>query len=120
MKSFFEQVRYESKANEKLFARTDLIENVTEDLMIAMENLGISKAELARRLGKSKSYITQTLSGSRNMTLSSLSDLCFELNIKPEIKVLARSEKLDFTETTIAKTWHKESTIAKPSSSYEV
>lgn len=97
MKSFFDQVKNESKANKKLFSRTDLIENVTEDIMLAMEKMDISKTELSKKLGKSKSYVTQLLSGSRNMTLSSLSDLCFELDITPEIKILEDEDKLDFS-----------------------
>lgn len=52
-----------------------------------MEELNISKVDLAKRLGKSKSYVTQMLSGSRNMTLSTLSDICFALGFKPEVKI---------------------------------
>lgn len=98
MKSFFEKIQNESKANKKLFARTALIENVTEDLMLAMEDLEISKTQLARKLGKSKSYISQILNGSRNMTLNSLSDLCFELNIEPKIQIIEENQKMDWKE----------------------
>jgi transcriptional regulator with XRE-family HTH domain len=52
-----------------------------------MEDNAVSKSELARRLGICKSYITQILSGSRNMTLGSLSDICFALGFKPKIKL---------------------------------
>jgi transcriptional regulator with XRE-family HTH domain len=74
-----------SNAEERAYAREDLVYNVTEDLLIIMEDNDISKVELSRRLGKSKSYITQILSGSRNMTLSTFSDICFALNFKPKI-----------------------------------
>jgi transcriptional regulator with XRE-family HTH domain len=54
---------------------------VTEDILIAMEDLGISKSELAKRLGKSKPRITQLLSGGSNMTIGTLSDIAFELGL---------------------------------------
>ncbi|MCG9578214.1 helix-turn-helix transcriptional regulator [Vibrio tubiashii] len=76
-----------SNAEEKAYAREDLVFNVTEDLLVMLDELDVSKAELARRLGKSKSYVTQVLSGSRNMTLGSFSDICFALGFKPEVKI---------------------------------
>ena len=82
---FFSKEKIESWASEKLYAREELIYNVTEDMLVIMEELGISKNELARKLGKSKSYVTQLLNGSRNMTLGTLSDVCMELNTKPKI-----------------------------------
>lgn len=76
-----------SDAEERAYAREDLVFNVTEDLLVMLEDLNVSKAELARRLGKSKSYVSQVLNGSRNMTLGSFSDICFALGFKPEVKI---------------------------------
>ncbi|OUR83985.1 hypothetical protein A9Q82_01530 [Cycloclasticus sp. 46_120_T64] len=76
-----------SNAEERAYAREDLIFNTTEDLLLMIEDLNLTKVELAKRLGKSKSYVTQVLSGSRNMTLGSFSDICFALGFKPEIKI---------------------------------
>ncbi|MCG9674415.1 helix-turn-helix transcriptional regulator [Vibrio chagasii] len=82
---FFQEGTVFSNAEEKAFARDDLVYTVTEDLLMIMEDKGVSKAELARKLSKSKSYVTQVLSGSRNMTLGSLSDICFALGVKPNV-----------------------------------
>lgn len=76
-----------SNAQARTEAREDFIYNVTEDLLVIMEDMDISKKELARRLSKSRSYVTQILSGSRNMTLGSLCDICFALGIEPQIKL---------------------------------
>ncbi|CAM3558773.1 MULTISPECIES: helix-turn-helix transcriptional regulator [Pseudoalteromonas] len=84
---FFPEEPNVSKAERRAFSREELIFNVTEDLLVKLEELDISKAELARRLGKSKSCITQMLNGSRNMTLGTFSDICFELGFKPEVKI---------------------------------
>jgi transcriptional regulator with XRE-family HTH domain len=72
---------------ERLFARQDFVYNVTEDLLVAIETQNITKQDLANRLGKSRSFVTQLLSGSRNMTLGTLSDICFALDIKPTVKL---------------------------------
>lgn len=87
MKSYFDTVKHSSKANEKAFARADLVMNVTEDILVAMEAAGITKAQLARKLGKSKAFVSQTLNGSRNMTLNTLSDLCYEIGVSANIDI---------------------------------
>ncbi|HDM8216519.1 TPA: helix-turn-helix transcriptional regulator [Vibrio campbellii] len=84
---FYSKDTHFSDADERAFAREELVYNVTEDLLVIMEDSGISKTELSRRLGKSKSYVSQILSGSRNMTLGSFSDICFALGFKPEVKL---------------------------------
>ena len=84
---FYPEGKAFSNREERLFAREDFVYNVTEDILILLEDLGVSKQELASRLGKSRSFITQVLSGSRNMTLGTLSDICFSLSIKPKLNL---------------------------------
>ncbi len=84
-----------SNADERAFAREELVYNVTEDLLVIMEDMEVTKSELSRRLGKSKSYVSQVLSGSRNMTLGSFSDICFALGFKPEVKLPVQECKED-------------------------
>lgn len=50
-----------------------------------MQNEKVSRAGLAKRIGKSKAFVTQLLSGSRNMTLHTFADLAFALGHKIEI-----------------------------------
>lgn len=84
-----------SRAEDRALAREELIYNVTEDLLVAMELLDVSKKELARRLGRSKSYVTQLLSGARNMTLGTLSDICFALDMAPRVTLLDDESALE-------------------------
>lgn len=93
MKSFFEDLKFKSKPNERKFASSELIMAITEKLLCIMEKEEITKKELGERLGKSKTYVGQVLNGERNMTLSTLSDLCFELDIKPEIYLSNNKKK---------------------------
>jgi len=98
-----------SRAEARTYAREDLIYNVTEDLLVQMEQLSVTKLELARRLGKSRSYVTQMLSGGRNMTLGSLSDVCFALGIKPDIQLPSQhSVEVEFDEGgSTTQVWEK-------------
>ena len=62
-------------------ARGSYLFRVTEDILVAMEELGVTKSELAKRLGKSKPQITQLLRGGSNMTIGTLSDIAVELGL---------------------------------------
>lgn len=84
---FYSEDNEFSRAEERAYAREELVYNVTEDILVALEDLDVSKKELARRLGKSRSYVSQILSGARNMTLGSLSDICFALGVKPKVTI---------------------------------
>ena len=71
----------EKRRRARDLARGSYLFRVTEDILVAMEDLGITKSELARRLGLSKPRITQLLSGSSNMTIGTLSDIAVELGL---------------------------------------
>lgn len=64
-------------------------------LLEAMEAQGITKAELAERLGCSRAYVTQLLGGTRNMTLRSLADLAWALDKRLGV-VIGPMDSIDF------------------------
>lgn len=64
---------------ERLVAQETLILDATEAIVELLEKTGVSRQELAERLGKSKGFISQLLSGERNMTLRTLADLAYVL-----------------------------------------
>ncbi len=80
MSNFFEEWVNESEEHQKLVAQERLILQVTESIHEQMQAMGVNRAQLAERLGKSKAYVSQLLSGSRNMTLRSLADISFALH----------------------------------------
>ena len=112
MGNFLDDRVKSSELDQKVFAREELIMSVTEELLIAMERQGISKIELARKLGKSKSFVTQILSGARNMTLKTLSDFCFVLGVEPTIafdgiQAMSQSRSIDEPE----KNWSRSTSV---------
>ena len=58
----------------RLFQQERAIYEVTELLEATMEELGVTRAELAKRLGKSKGWVTQLLDGEANKTIRTIAD----------------------------------------------
>src|SRR5688500_20369004 len=65
---------------------------ISEQIYLAMNQQGISNADLARRLGKSRAYVTKLLRGTTNCTLESLVRIGRALSNEVEIN-LVRSEE---------------------------
>jgi len=64
----------------RLLEQERLILEVTESIANVMEEHGISRAELAKRLGKSPAFVTKLLRGDNNFTLRTLSDVFFAMD----------------------------------------
>lgn len=71
---------------DRLLAEEGLILEATELLSELIERQAISRADLAARLGTTKSYITQLLAGSRNMTLRTLASAAYVLDAKIQLQ----------------------------------
>ena len=69
-KSFTELYREAERHDDYWVA--GLAQAFLEDLVRAMDEAGISRAELARRLGSTPAYVTKILRGNVNFTLTSL------------------------------------------------
>lgn len=78
----FDEIIHENKA---LYNQEALILQATELLSTIMDDGDISKAELARKLGRSKAYVTQCLSGRQNLTLRTLADFFTALERRLEL-----------------------------------
>ena len=53
-----------------------------------MEDRGVTKAELARRLGKSRAWVTQLLSGRANMTLRTFAEVTYALGAEVALSLV--------------------------------
>ncbi|WP_447875849.1 helix-turn-helix domain-containing protein [Serratia fonticola] len=63
--------------------------NTTEDIILAMQDAGINQSDLARKLGRSKSYVSQLLEGRRNMTLKTLSDIAYAIGAEARVSIFS-------------------------------
>jgi transcriptional regulator with XRE-family HTH domain len=68
--------------DERLLDQERLILHATEAVVGLLVAQSVSRQELADRLGKSKGFVSQLLSGERNMTLRTLSDLGHALGFR--------------------------------------
>ena len=64
-----------------------------EQIYLIMEQERITKAELARRLGTSRAYITKLLQGSANFTLDSLVKVAKALESKLSVKLSPKASE---------------------------
>jgi transcriptional regulator with XRE-family HTH domain len=81
--------RAKQEAYERLLAQERLIFEVTEEISRVLTEEELSRAQLAERLGRSKGFVTQLLSGERNMTLRTVADLVHVLGRRFSVRALA-------------------------------
>lgn len=78
-----------------LFRRAYAVEGAVlqaaELIAAQMAEQGLSKADLARRLGKSRSWVTQLLNGGRNMTVRTLAEVLHALGSELELAAQKKS-----------------------------
>lgn len=79
------------------FEEERLILWTTEAIWKAMDDQGLTRAELAARLGTSRANVTQLLSGTRNMTLRSLAGLAHACRLRAGVHFRELADSL-FTE----------------------
>jgi transcriptional regulator with XRE-family HTH domain len=60
--------------------------DLTEQICEIMEAKGISRADLARKLDKSRAWVTKVLRGDQNLTLKTVVDVFWELGYRIEFE----------------------------------
>jgi transcriptional regulator with XRE-family HTH domain len=75
----------------KLYAVEGLVTDASEMISRLMTEQEMSKADLARKLGKSRAWVTQLLSGKANVTVRTLAEVAFALGGR--VKLSAEPEK---------------------------
>jgi transcriptional regulator with XRE-family HTH domain len=77
---------------DRLVAQESLILETTEEICRLLEVEDVTRSELATRLGKSKGFVTQVLSGERNMTLNTMADFAFALGHRLHVRAVPASQ----------------------------
>jgi len=91
-----------SRIDEKSLARTRVRMEIAIAIDEELRAQGISQKKLAERIGKSESEISAILSGDRNFTIDSLTDICEELHmhlldVEPGRSYFAKEVSLNYT-----------------------
>jgi len=77
----------------KLLSVEALAAEASEVIASLMAQQNLSKADLARRLNKSRAWVTQLLSGRANMTVRTLAEVVYALGAEVEIHAQTPSWK---------------------------
>ena len=92
-RSTFEQF-IGTPGNQRIYERERLLVDATELISTVMETTNTKRGELAKRLGRSKAYITQILRGNRNLTLKTMAEVFWAL----KYRVVVQAQPLASTE----------------------
>jgi transcriptional regulator with XRE-family HTH domain len=74
---------------DRLVRQEELILEVTNKLTEALEEAGVTKSELAKRIERSPGLISQVFGGGRNLTLRTISDIVAALSLRPTLQLSA-------------------------------
>jgi len=72
----------------RLGLQEELILSVTEEIARLMVEQGIRRSQLAQKLGRTKSSITQLLDGTSNMQIRTISDVLWALGAKLKVSAV--------------------------------
>jgi transcriptional regulator with XRE-family HTH domain len=70
----------------RLLSIEALVAEASELIAKLMADQNVTKAELARRLGKSRSWVTQMLSGRANVTVRTLAEVAYALDAEVKMR----------------------------------
>jgi transcriptional regulator with XRE-family HTH domain len=88
------EVLMEDPEFRKLLAIEALVAESSEVIARLMAEQNVSKADLARRLNKSRAWVTQLLSGKANMTVRTLAEVVYALDAEVKLQAQPPSWKM--------------------------
>jgi transcriptional regulator with XRE-family HTH domain len=78
----------------RLLSVETLVAEAAETIASLMAEQNLSKADLARRLNKSRAWVTQLLSGKANMTVRTLAEVAYTLGAEVQLQARTPSRKM--------------------------
>lgn len=92
-------LRFIRKAEASVDYWVDLpISQFGEDVCRLMDEQGVSRAELARRLGTSRAYVTKLLGGNANFTLHTMTKVAMALGAAVHVHVALKDRTVRWQE----------------------
>lgn len=85
----FDRMVDEARETTSYWVEAAIIE-FTMDIGRLMDEQGVSRAELARRLGTSRAYVTKLLDGNANFTLETMTKVAMALGGAVHVRVAPR------------------------------
>lgn len=79
----------QSPGGKRELRQEELLIDAQEEIAWAMGRASVSRADLAKMLGKSRSFVTQILSSGRNLTLRTLADIATALGSRVTLRIVS-------------------------------
>ena len=79
----YERLEQSSPENRRLLRQEELILEVTEAMTAALKDT--KRSDLAKRLGRTKGFVSQVLAGGRNLTLRTIADIADALGYRVRV-----------------------------------
>lgn len=112
IETLFEDDEFEfPSVSEREMACERLLFNATEDILLAMQDSQMSRADLAKKLGQSKSHVSKLLDGTRNMTLRTLSDIAYALGAEAKVVIFRNGVDVSF-QVAPRRNWTKNTDVS--------
>ena len=77
-------------ADDATYLEEAAILDFTEAVVLAMKRRGITRSELAARLGKTPAYVTKLLSGSNNFTIRTMTQVAQALQFSLKVRLVSK------------------------------
>lgn len=72
------------------------VDDISDQIFEYMEQQGINKATLAKKLGTSRAFVTKVLNGDMNMTQKTFVKILSALGAKPKTKIVPKNEVINW------------------------
>jgi transcriptional regulator with XRE-family HTH domain len=76
-------------AEDPTFLAEGAILDFTEAVVLAMKRQGVTRSELAARLGKTPAYVTKLLSGNNNFTIRTMTQVAQALQFSLKVRLVS-------------------------------
>lgn len=93
--SDYEEFERLSVEHRRLLRQEELILEVTEGISRALKEVSLTQSQLAAQLGKTKGYVSQLLSGGRNLTLRTLADVVDAMTCRIQVSIWPEHEVIE-------------------------
>jgi len=91
-----------------------LLLDINEQIVERMMARGIKRAELARRLGFTRAFVTRLLNGRPNVTLKTLVEVANALDLAIDMRLKPRYEQMKWRSVDLCTTEQKSSPVPVP------
>jgi ribosome-binding protein aMBF1 (putative translation factor) len=86
--------KVEELKDDPVFVLEGVLYELTERIVEEMEKQGVSRSDLARKMGKKPSFITRVLRGNANLTFSTAVQIGLALGLKLQVNYLPQDSGL--------------------------